>query len=547
MRIIVRDENSYPIEDALSIYLSKLKYSPRVIGISVNNAYGYILSEDVKSQIDYPPFSRSNVDGYAVKSSCTPGIFQVVDKISIGEYKEINLKECVAVEVDTGAPIPMGADAVIKVEDVEVLNDRKIRVTKKVNFGYNIGWLGSDIPKGMLVLRKGERITHEKISLLSSLGVNKIKVYDKLKVYVIATGDELVEPGNPLPPGKIYESNLHYLVSRLKQNYDIVGFSLLGDDFVKIKDEIKKAISISDVVILTGGTSAGEKDYVNKAIRELGEIVIHGIKIKPGKPTILGIINNKPVIGLSGNVVATIVIFDIVVSKVLESLIPTREDNLEFKTIRAKLVLPVRADKYRDTLIPVYLFKGNNDSNYYALPLKFESYMIGTFTLADGLIMVKAGQEISEHGEVEVLVRKYSNSLTIIGEEDKRFLELDARSILLGSLPALKALEYKFGDVLIISSLYTNSIDNYDKVISRKVLVNGEGEEIGYDDWIGISNLVKNPAVRLKSPSSSYALLGKAKVYAPEGYIDGRKVSDENLYLIGLTDRGKKFIMNLNI
>ncbi|MEM3352156.1 MAG: molybdopterin molybdenumtransferase MoeA, partial [Saccharolobus sp.] len=158
-----------------------------------------------------------------------------------------------------------------------------------------------------------------------------------------------------------------------------------------------------------------------------------------------------------------------------------------------------------------------------------------------------AGQEISERGEVEVLVRKYSNSLTIIGEEDKRFLELDARSILLGSLPALKALEYKFGDVLIISSLYTNSIDNYDKVISRKVLVNGEGEEVGYDDWIGISNLVKNPAVRLKSPSSSYALLGKAKVYAPEGYIDGRRVADENLYLIGLTDRGKKFIMNLNI
>lgn len=294
MRTIIKDESLYSIDDALRIYLSAINYTPRIREIHVKDSYGYISAENVKAPIDYPPFSRSNVDGYAIRSSCTPGELEIVERIGIGEFKEINLTECKAVEVDTGAIIPMGADAVVKIEEVEI-KDGKIKINKKVNFGYNIGWLGSDIPKGFTVLRRGEKISHEKIALLASLGVDKIKVYDKLKIYLIATGDELIEPGNPLKPGKIYESNLHYLISRLKNEYEIVGSILLSDNIDKIKEEINKATLVADVIIITGGTSAGEKDYVHRAIRELGSIIIHGIKIKPGKPTILGVINNKVV------------------------------------------------------------------------------------------------------------------------------------------------------------------------------------------------------------------------------------------------------------
>lgn len=544
MRTIIKDESLYSIDDALRIYLSAINYTPRIREIHVKDSYGYISAENVKAPIDYPPFSRSNVDGYAIRSSCTPGELEIVERIGIGEFKEINLTECKAVEVDTGAIIPMGADAVVKIEEVEI-KDGKIKINKKVNFGYNIGWLGSDIPKGFTVLRRGEKISHEKIALLASLGVDKIKVYDKLKIYLIATGDELIEPGNPLKPGKIYESNLHYLISRLKNEYEIVGSILLSDNIDKIKEEINKATLVADVIIITGGTSAGEKDYVHRAIRELGSIIIHGIKIKPGKPTILGVINNKVVIGLPGNVVSSVVVFDNIVTKILDNLYPRRKEELELGNIKARVVLPVRADKNRDTLIPVYLFKGLEGS-YYALPVKFDSYMIGTFALTEGYVMLKAGQSVDEGGEVEVKVKRFDNSISIIGEEDKGFLDLDTKNVLLGSLPAIKAIEYKFGDIAIVSSLYSK-VDYYDKIVKRDIVVNGEGEEIGYDDWVGMSKIVKNPVIKLKSPSSIYSLVGKAKVYAPESYIKGEKVIKEELYVIGITDRGKKFISNLTI
>lgn len=544
MRTIIKDESLYSIDDALRIYLSAINYTPRIREIHVKDAYGYIAAENVNAPIDYPPFSRSNVDGYAIRSSCTPGELEIIERIGIGEFKEINLTECKAVEVDTGAIIPMGADAVVKIEEVEI-KDGKIKINKKVNFGYNIGWLGSDIPKGFTILRRGEKISHEKIALLASLGIDKIKVYDKLKIYLIATGDELIEPGNPLKPGKIYESNLHYLISRLKNEYEIVGSTLLSDNIDKIKEEISRAILVADVIIITGGTSAGEKDYVHRAIRELGSIIIHGIKIKPGKPTILGVINNKVVIGLPGNVVSSVVVFDNIVTKILDNLYPRRKEELELGNIKARVVLPVRADKNRDTLIPVYLFKGL-EGNYYALPVKFDSYMIGTFALTEGYVMLKAGQSVDEGGEVEVKVKRFDNSISIIGEEDKGFLDLDTKNVLLGSLPAIKAIEYKFGDIAIVSSLYSK-VDYYDKIVKRNIVVNGEGEEIGYDDWVGMSKIIKNPVMRLKSPSSIYSLVGKAKVYAPESYIKGEKVIEEELYVIGITDRGKKFISNLTI
>ncbi|AKA72614.1 molybdopterin molybdenumtransferase MoeA [Saccharolobus solfataricus] len=546
MRVFVKDELLYSIEEAIRVYLSSLNFIPKTVEVEVKDSFGYVSAEDLNSPIDYPPFSRSNVDGYALKSSCTPGELKVIDRIEIGEFKEVHINECVAVEVDTGAIIPMGADAVIKVEDVKIISGNLIKVDKKMTFGQNIGWIGSDIPKNSIILRKGEVISHEKIGLLASLGISKVKVYEKLKVYLIATGDELVEPGNSLSPGKIYESNLHYLYSKLKQNYQIVGLSLLRDDIESIKNEIKRAISLADVLILTGGTSAGEKDFVHRAIKELGSIIVHGIKIKPGKPTILGVVDNKPVIGLPGNIVSSVVVFDTVISEILRNLYPSRKEIVELGKIKAKLALGTKADKYRNTLIPVYLFK-SVDSSYYALPVKFESYMIGTFSLTEGYIMLNPNEEIEEGKEVEVNVKKFDDSISIIGEEDKRILNSDTKNVLLGSLPAKKAIEYKFGDVAVISSLYSSSVDNYDRVFCRQILVNGEGEEIGYDDWIGMSKIVKNPVVKLRSPSTIYSLLGKAKVYAPEGYIIGKKVFEECLYMIGISERGKRYLSTIKV
>ncbi|MEM4001318.1 MAG: molybdopterin molybdenumtransferase MoeA, partial [Saccharolobus sp.] len=128
-----------------------------------------------------------------------------------------------------------------------------------------------------------------------------------------------------------------------------------------------------------------------------------------------------------------------------------------------------------------------------------------------------------------------------------KVLNLDTKNVLLGSLPASKAIEYKFGDIAVTSSLYTRSIENYDKVICRQILVNGEGDEIGYDDWVGMSKIVKNPVVKLKSPSTIYSLLGKARVYAPEGYIVGNKVAEECLYMVGISERGKRYLNTMKV
>ncbi|MEM4001062.1 MAG: molybdopterin molybdenumtransferase MoeA, partial [Saccharolobus sp.] len=181
MRVFVKDESLHSIEEAIKVYLSSLNFTPKIVEVGVKDSFGYVSAEDLTSPIDYPPFSRSNVDGYALKSSCTPGELKVIDRIGIGEFKEIHVNECVAVEVDTGAMIPMGADAVIKVEDVKVINGDLIKIDRKMTFGQNIGWIGSDIPKNSIILRKGEVISHEKIGLLASLGVSSVKVYEKLK------------------------------------------------------------------------------------------------------------------------------------------------------------------------------------------------------------------------------------------------------------------------------------------------------------------------------------------------------------------------------
>ncbi|MFP3232596.1 MAG: molybdopterin-binding protein, partial [Sulfolobaceae archaeon] len=237
MRAILKEENLLTVDEALKKFISSLPPSlPNTEEVDLLSSLGRISAEDVFSPLDIPPFSRSTVDGYAVISDETPGEFRVIDKVSIGEGKQVKLNRGEAIEIDTGAIIPSGATAVVKVEET-VRDGNKVKVAKRLRFGENIGWVGSDIPKGMLILRKGERITPEKIALLSSVGINKVRVYRKLKIYVIATGDELVKPGEKLTTGKIYESNTYYLASRLTMlGYEVIGNVLVPDNKEKISE-----------------------------------------------------------------------------------------------------------------------------------------------------------------------------------------------------------------------------------------------------------------------------------------------------------------------
>ncbi|EZQ10794.1 molybdopterin biosynthesis protein MoeA [Candidatus Acidianus copahuensis] len=523
MRAILPDNSLLSVEEALSKFVQEMPPKREIIEVKIDNALGLVAAEDIWSNIDLPPFSRSTVDGFAVKSSDTPGSFKIIGKIGIGEAKELRIEKGVAVEVDTGSILPYGADAVVKIEDTRV-NNNIFFIDKKIPFGLNVAWVGSDINRNSIIVREGNKITPEIISLLASTGISEIKVFRPPKIYIVSTGNELISSGEELSIGKIFESNSYYLSAVLRKDGFIpVGREVVKDSKIEIWDAINRGLEKADVVLITGGTSAGEKDYVHQIIREKGKIVVHGLRIKPGKPAILGIIEGKPVFGIPGNAVATIMIYGKLIRNYLSQMVGER--TYEEESTIARLLLPVKADSKRFTYIPVFLVDG------YAIPVRFESYMIGTFTLADGYIALNPGEEKAEDEEVKVILNSKEKDPVILGEEDPRLMNLPFRKILLGSYPACKALEKGIGDILVISS-FTCNPEKYNFSISRKIVSNGTGDEIGYDDWIGISKIVKNPSVKLKSPSTAPYFLGRAKVIAPEGYITGEEINTETLYII---------------
>ncbi|MEM3323152.1 MAG: molybdopterin-binding protein [Metallosphaera sp.] len=532
MRNFVPETNLPSIDEALDKFLSVLPPKGRVSRLDILKSVGKITSSPVVAEIDYPPFSRSTVDGFAIVSSSTPGKFKKVNKISIGEWKDIRIKGGEAVEVDTGSPIPSGADAVVKIEETEV-DGSEVIINKRVRFGTNVAWVGSDIPRGSIILDELQEVTPEDVGSLASLGINRVEVFDSVKVYVIATGDELVSPGSDLPKGKIYESNVHFLLSKLTQmGCEVVNYEVLPDNKEVIRNAIMKASDSADLIITTGGTSAGEKDYVHQIIREEGKIIVQGINVKPGKPTILGEIKGKPIFGLSGNIVATIFLFDRLVEKYIgklngKHLARRYTYNGEVEAIS---ILPIQADKFRTTMIPVFLFK--KGQVYFALPVPTESYMVGTFASSDGFVMLQAGKYVEEGEKIKVFAKALDTRPVLIGEEDPKLKDLNVRKIFLGSVPACAALKFGIGDILVISDLVCGKDLNEYQELKRWILVNGKGDEIGYNDWIGMSKLVNEPAVKLKSPATASFFLGKAKVIAPEGYIEGEKLVQEKLKLV---------------
>lgn len=523
MRAILPEDKLLTSEEALAILFRERPLKFDVQEIHISDALNKISAENIYSDIDLPPFSRSTVDGFAIRSQYSPGKFKKIGKINIGEYSTLKIEENETVEVDTGAILPEGADAVVKIEDVKIDGDYII-IPEKISFGRNVAWIGSDIPRGFEAVKKGDRLTPEKIALLASIGVDKVKVYVLPKVYIVITGDELIPPGKPLEPGKIYESNLYYLLSRLKEDgITVIGYDVVRDNKEEIEKVLEKASAQADVIITTGGTSAGEKDFVHQIVSEKGRLIVHGIKFKPGKPTLFGEFKGKTLIGLPGNIVSSIMVYDRIISKYL---VP--EGNKDIN-IPLKLLLPISADKKRFTYTPVYVVDN------YAIPIPFDSHMIGSFSSADGFIGLEAGAKINEDDMAEVTIKNTNdlNAPTLIGEEDIRFYKLSVRKIFLGSYVGCKALEKGIGDVIVVSSLVCTPKE-YDYIIERKILVNGEeeGKVVGYLDWIGISKLVSNPNVKLKSPSTAPNFLGKAKVYAPEGYIKGKEFASEKLYII---------------
>ena len=301
-----------PYDEALQALIAKISPVKGVIKRPLLEAFGEVLAESQSSNIDVPAADNSAMDGYALSTvdlaASGNTALRVSQRIAAGEAAA-PLLPGTAARIFTGAPIPGGADTVVMQEMVQVDNDM-IHFDFKPEAGANIRRRGNDIRSDDIILKKGCRLRPQDIGLAASVGLESLPVYEKVRVGMFLTGDELVEPGKPLAAGKIYDSNRYTLRGMLRDlGCEIVDLGLVGDTLQETKDAMLNAAERTDLVVTCGGVSVGEEDHVRIAIDQLGDLHLWKIRIKPGKPLAFGIINSTPFIGLPGNPVSVFVTF----------------------------------------------------------------------------------------------------------------------------------------------------------------------------------------------------------------------------------------------
>lgn len=312
---------------------------------------GRILAEDICSGIEMPPFNKSAMDGYAVASADNSDKFKIIETIPAGKFPEKTITKGQCSRIMTGAPLPDGADRVIKVE-----------VTKEENgFMYltgednsdNVCVRGEDIKIGDRILQKGEMMRAAEVGAAASLGFNRIKVFKKVSAGLITTGSEIRDPGEILGPGQIYNSNGYSLsVQLLNSGSDVIERKIVEDDRTELSNEIGKLIDNADLTLISGGVSMGEFDLVPDILKELGvNVHFNKVAIQPGKPTLFGTKGDKIVFGLPGNPVSTFVIFEIFVKPMIMKMSGSSYKAL---TIRGKLEKGFKRRKIeRELYVPV--------------------------------------------------------------------------------------------------------------------------------------------------------------------------------------------------
>lgn len=316
-----------PLEEALAILLNCTK----AIGfeeIDITDAFGRVLYENVVAGFPLPPFNRSPLDGYAVIAEDTataskenPSLLRVTQNIFAGDMPSRSIVSGEAAAVATGAPLPSGTNAVIKIEDTQLVED-KVLIFSQLKPGDNFINIGDDVPEGEQILSKGMTITPALIGLLASLGKKSVKVYKKPKVGVLTIGDELVGIDEPRLPGKIYNSNVYAISAQITEaGGRAVPYRNTVDDMNHIAYLLNYCLKENDLVITTGGVSVGKRDYVKEAINISGaNTLFWKVNIKPGTPIVCGEKNGRLIIGLSGNPSAAMITFYMLIRPVLQRI-----------------------------------------------------------------------------------------------------------------------------------------------------------------------------------------------------------------------------------
>ncbi len=296
-----------PFDEALALVLGGAAPIERTERVRLGDADGRVLAADATAALDVPPFDRAAMDGYAVVAADTfgagryePRVLRAVEKVYTGQVPSRPVARGECIEIATGAPMPEGADAVVMVEETEKTGDGGVRIFTPVYPRQHVGRRAADIAAGQAILAAGDVLSPSRIGALAATGVLEVEVVARPRVALLSTGNEIVEPGQPLGPGQIYDINRFTLSSIIRAHGGVpVPLPTAPDALDALTAAIRTAAA-EDVIVFSGGSSVGERDLIMDALHAAGEVLFHGIAVKPGKPTVFGTIGAKPVLGMPG-------------------------------------------------------------------------------------------------------------------------------------------------------------------------------------------------------------------------------------------------------
>lgn len=403
----MRSDEMLSPEAALEIILN----STPVLGaerVPLAESLGRVLAEDVYAHDDLPPFDNSAMDGYAVIADDTAGAsrespcaLKVVAEGPAGTVLSQRLSSGQASTIMTGAPVPPGADAVVIVEDTERRNG-EVLVYREAKLGANIRRAGEDVARGQLTIPRGKRIRPAEMGMLASLGYAEVAVHAKPRAAIITSGDELVDAAAKPAPGQIRNGNQYSLMgSVLQAGAEVSRVERVGDAKEEVERALRVGVGVSDLVIVCGGVSVGDYDYVKEVLNKLGEMRLWRVAIKPGKPLAYGHIDGKLIFGLPGNPVSCIVTFDLFVRPAISRMMGAEPVGL--RTVTGVLTEDCRRSPGRlEYIRAVTTFK---DGGYRARPIpKHGSGMLSSMVEANSYVVVPATSEVVKAGETLPIV-----------------------------------------------------------------------------------------------------------------------------------------------
>ncbi|MBV8950502.1 MAG: molybdopterin molybdotransferase MoeA [Actinobacteria bacterium] len=381
--------------DALSILLRALDACSRTEEVETAEAMDRVLAEDITAPSHLPTFRRSTMDGFAVRAADTfgateglPAYLEIVDEVLMGHPAARRLATSECARIATGGMLPDGSDAVVMVEHTQQVGPTTIEALRAVAPGENVVQIGEDVRTGDPILSRGHRLRAQDIGGLMALGATSVRVAQRLNVGIISGGDELVSPVETPGPAQIRDINSYTLAALIRRDGHAPRvFGLVPDDYARVAACARSALAVSDVLILSAGSSVSTRDMTAQVIAELGEpgVLVHGVSLKPGKPTILGVADAKPVFGLPGNPVSCMVTYDLFVAPTLAHLIGARA--VPRRSVTARLTRNIASATGREDYIQVRLDRAA-DGGIEAIPVFGKSNLVFSLIRADGMLKV---------------------------------------------------------------------------------------------------------------------------------------------------------------